>query len=189
MKRGVTDKMLDFVRANQIVARGKSMDIDEGTFSSRVNSFCSLFCEQDENTSQLASMVTVLENIKGFKAMSKGKTLLYSKKMAGMVITFAMYMVLVLLINALALFVQYGDETYKLHMVWGVMIGISCGLLLMMWFLMFIVIPIILYLVCKSFHGEALDKLSLSTFLEGYTLETVVLPNSGEEIGRTRASI
>ncbi|GJY51128.1 hypothetical protein Tco_0441975 [Tanacetum coccineum] len=50
--------------------------------------------------------------------------------MAGMVIAFAMYVVLVLLINALALFVQYGDETYKLHMIWRVMIGISCSLLL-----------------------------------------------------------
>ncbi|GJS43972.1 DNA helicase [Tanacetum coccineum] len=37
----------------------------------------------------LASVVTVLENIKGFKEMSKGKTLLYDKNMAGMVIAFA----------------------------------------------------------------------------------------------------
>ncbi|GJZ52751.1 hypothetical protein Tco_0607636 [Tanacetum coccineum] len=138
---------------------------------------------------QLASVVTVLENVKGFKAISKSNKLLNGKKKVEVAIAFAMYVVLSALIIAWELFVQHGDEIFRLHMVWRVVIGIVCGLVLMMWLLKFITIHTILYLVCKSVHGEAIDKLSLSTFLEEYTLETAVLPISGEEIGRTRASV
>ncbi|GJX37359.1 hypothetical protein Tco_0250662 [Tanacetum coccineum] len=181
---------------------------------------------------QLASVVTVLENVKGFKAISKSNKLLNGKKKVEVAIAFAMYVVLSALIIAWELFVQHGDEIFSPEGVASPhnQVGSSpegngtlpfthaggnpyrprqdsnmrpclggktsipldqmpVGLVLMMWLLKFITIHTILYLVCKSVHGEAIDKLSLSTFLEEYTLETAVLPISGEEIGRTRASV
>ncbi|GKD39724.1 hypothetical protein Tco_1259931 [Tanacetum coccineum] len=143
--------------------------------------------------SQLASVVTVLENVNGFKAMKKGKNLLYGKKVVGMVIGFVMYVILVGMMIVLELFVgtRYGEYVFGIRIIWRVMIGILCGVVLLVWFLLFIVIQTVLYLVCKSFHREAIDKLSLSTFLGAYNGETIVLPNSGEEIqlGRTQVSV
>ena len=142
---------------------------------------------------QLASVVTVLENEIGFKAMKKGKNLLHGKKVVGIVIAFVMYVILVGLMIVLELFVEYyyGDYVFGLHLIWRVMIGILWGLVLLIWFLLLIVMQTVLYLVCKSLHREAIDKLSLSTFLGAYNGETIVLPNSVEEIqlGRTQASV
>ncbi|KAI3820403.1 hypothetical protein L1987_07949 [Smallanthus sonchifolius] len=131
---------------------------------------------------QLASVVTVLENIHGFKALKKGKDLANGKKKVGMRIAFVLYGILVGLNVVYILFVEYGHEVYRLALIWRVMIGILCGILLLMLFLLFIVTQTVLYLVCKSYHREAIDKLSLSTFLGAYMGETVVYPRSGEEI-------
>ncbi|GJV60913.1 hypothetical protein Tco_1467013 [Tanacetum coccineum] len=138
---------------------------------------------------QLASVVTVLEDLNGFNAMKKGKVLLYGKKKDGMGLAFVMYFLLIGLMIVLELFVEY--EIAHLHVIWRVMIGILCGFVILIWFLLFIVMQTVLYLVCKSFHREAIDKLSLSTFLGAYAGETIVLPSTGEEIqlGRTRASV
>ncbi|PWA92400.1 hypothetical protein CTI12_AA080420 [Artemisia annua] len=140
---------------------------------------------------QLASVVTVLEDLNGFNAMKKGKILLYGKKKVGMPIAFVMYVLLLGIMIVLEVFVEYGDDVANLHVIWRVMIGILCALVLLIWFLLFIVMQTVLYLVCKSFHREAIDKLSLSTFLGAYAGEPLVLPNTSEEIqlGRTRASL
>ncbi|KAI3686100.1 hypothetical protein L1987_79770 [Smallanthus sonchifolius] len=131
---------------------------------------------------QLASVVTVLENIRGFNAMKKGKMLANGKKAVGMGIAFVLYVILLGLIIVYQVFVESGDEISGLAMIWRVMIGILCCILLMMLFLLFIVTQTMLYLVCKSHHREAIDKLSLTTFLSAYTAETVVYPKPGEEI-------
>ncbi|KVH99634.1 uncharacterized protein LOC112514738 [Cynara cardunculus var. scolymus] len=131
---------------------------------------------------QLASVVTVLENSHGLKAMKKGKDLMKGKKKLGMGIAFVLYVILVGIVVVYELFVEYGDEIFRWAMVWRVMMGILCGLLLVMLFLLFFVTQTVLYLVCKSHHREAIDKLSLSTYLGAYTGETVVYPNAGEEI-------
>ncbi|KAI3820405.1 hypothetical protein L1987_07951 [Smallanthus sonchifolius] len=131
---------------------------------------------------QLASVVTVLENIHGFKALKKGKDLASGKKAVGMGIAFVLYGFLEGLIFVYWLFIKYGHVFFRLALIWRVMIGILCGILLLMLFLVFMVTQTVLYLVCKSYHREAIDKLSLSTFLEAYMGETVVYPGSGEEI-------
>ncbi|XP_023753616.1 uncharacterized protein LOC111901977 [Lactuca sativa] len=132
---------------------------------------------------QLASVITVLENTQGFKAMKKGKQLANGKKKVGMGIAFVLYAFLVGLLVVYELFVEYGRGVFELAMVWRVMIGILCGLLLLMLFLLFIVTQTVLYLVCKSHHREVIDKLSLSTVLGGHMGETVVNPTvGGEEI-------
>ncbi|PWA92401.1 hypothetical protein CTI12_AA080430 [Artemisia annua] len=137
---------------------------------------------------ELASVVTVLENVYGFKAMKKGKKLLYGKKKVGMMIAFVMYAILVGLIIVIELFVEYGDDIFELGIVWRVMIGILCGLVLLVWFCLFIVTQTVLYMVCKSFHREAIDKVSLSTLLGVYLGETVVnLKHEEEEVQLGRA--
>ncbi|KAL8243288.1 hypothetical protein R6Q59_009546 [Mikania micrantha] len=131
---------------------------------------------------QLASVVTVLENIHGFQALKKGRDLANGKKKVGMGIAFVLYGILVGMIVVYLLFVEYGHEVYRLALIWKVMIGILCGVLILMLFLVFMVTQTVLYLVCKSYHREAIDKLSLSTFLGAYIGETVVYPKSVEEI-------
>ncbi|KAI3686101.1 hypothetical protein L1987_79771 [Smallanthus sonchifolius] len=128
---------------------------------------------------QLASVVTVLENIRGFNAMKKGKMLVNGKKIVGMGIAFVLYGILLGLITVYQLFVEFGDEISGLATIWRVLIGILCVILLTMLFLLFIVMQTVLYLVCKSYHREAVDKLGLLTFLSAYMAETVVY---GEEI-------
>lgn len=131
---------------------------------------------------QLASVVTVLENTYGFRAMKKGKHLANGKKKVGMGIAFVLYGLLLGLLIVYELFVEYGGEIFELALIWRVMIGILCGILLLKLFLLFIVTQTVLYLVCKSHHREVIDKLSLSTFLGAYMGETVVYPAVGEEI-------
>ncbi|KAJ9564938.1 hypothetical protein OSB04_000904 [Centaurea solstitialis] len=138
---------------------------------------------------QLASVVTVLENSHGLKAMRKGRDLIRGKKKLGMGIAFVLYVVLVGVVIVYELFVEYGDEIFGWAMVWRVLMGILCGFLLMNLFLLFFVTQTVLYLVCKSHHREAIDKLSLSTFLGAYSGETVVYPNVGEEIQLGRPQV
>ncbi|KAK1406879.1 hypothetical protein QVD17_38488 [Tagetes erecta] len=130
---------------------------------------------------QLASVVTVLENVNGFKAITKGKVLLNGKKAVGMGIAFILCAILVAIFVVYAQFVVLGDDV-NLLMIWRVLIGVLCVVLVMVMFLLVIVSQTVLYLVCKSYHREAIDKLSLSTFLGAYMGETVVYPGPGEEI-------
>ncbi|XP_076919376.1 uncharacterized protein LOC143580156 [Bidens hawaiensis] len=129
---------------------------------------------------QLASVVTVLEKIHGFKALKKGKLLASGKKVVGMGIAFVLYGILYGILTVYKVYVEWDDS--GLAMIWRVMIGILCGILVMMVFLLFIVTQTVLYLVCKSYHREVIDKLSLSTFLSVYMGETVVHPQPCEEI-------
>ncbi|KAK1406880.1 hypothetical protein QVD17_38489 [Tagetes erecta] len=136
---------------------------------------------------QLASVVTVLEDVKGLKAMKRGKLLVNGKKMVSMGIMFVLYGVLLGLILVYQLFVEFGDDVANLVMIWRVLIAIGCVVLVVVLFLVMIVSQTVLYLVCKSYHREAIDKMSLSTFLSAYTTETVVYPKPGEEIQLGRA--
>ncbi|KAJ0571679.1 hypothetical protein HanHA300_Chr05g0192841 [Helianthus annuus] len=136
---------------------------------------------------QLASVVTVLENVNGYTAMQKGKQLANGKKAVGMGIAFVLYGLLLGLVLVYELFVEYGDDVAGLLMIWRVLIGVVCGVLFMKLFLVFIVAQTVLYLVCKSYHREVVDKVCLSTFLSGYVGETVVYPKPGEEIQLGRA--
>lgn len=131
---------------------------------------------------QLASVVTVLENIRGFKAIKKGKQLANGKKKVGMAIALVLYVFLVGLFLVYFYFVEYGDDIYKWTLIWRVLVGILCVIVVMVYFLVLIVTQTVLYLVCKLFHREEIDKLSLSTFLGAHTGETVVYPKPGEEI-------
>ncbi|XP_076919365.1 uncharacterized protein LOC143580143 [Bidens hawaiensis] len=131
-------------------------------------------------------VVTVLEKIHGFKAFKKGKLLASGKKIVGMGIVFVLYGCLYGILTVYIICVEYGDELYGddsgLPMIWRVMNGILCGILVMMVFLLFIVTQTVLNLVCKSYHQETIDKLSLSTFLSAYIGETVVNPKTDNEI-------
>ncbi|KAI3686097.1 hypothetical protein L1987_79767 [Smallanthus sonchifolius] len=136
-----------------------------------------------------AVVFTIASIYTGSEALKKGKYLANRKKKVGMRIAFVLYVFLVGLNVVYILFVEYGHEVYILALMWRVMIGILCGILLLMLFLVFIVTQTVLYLVCKSYHREAIDQLCLSTFLGAYMGETVVYPRSGEKIqlGRSQS--
>ncbi|KAF5807576.1 hypothetical protein HanXRQr2_Chr05g0235221 [Helianthus annuus] len=132
---------------------------------------------------QLARVVNVLENIYGFNALKKGKDLANGNKLVGMEIAFVLYGFLVGLILVYLLFVEYGYEVLIWVLIWRVMMGILCGVIFfLVLLLVFIVTQTVVYLVCKSYHREAIDKVGLSTFLSAYMAETIVYPRSGEEI-------
>ncbi|XP_076901322.1 uncharacterized protein LOC143555699 [Bidens hawaiensis] len=137
---------------------------------------------------QLASVVTVLEDDKGFDALKKGKALASGKKSVGMGIAFVLSALFAGLVIVYLLFVEFGDDVFNWALIWRVLMGILCGLLFLGLLLVVIVVQTVLYLVCKSYHREAIDKMGLSTFLAAYATEAVVYPRSGEEIqlGRTQ---
>ncbi|XP_071703703.1 uncharacterized protein [Rutidosis leptorrhynchoides] len=90
-------------------------------------------------------------------------------------IAFVLYVILLGLMLVYEVFVEFGDNVAELKMIWRVMIGMLCAAVVMILLLMFGVTHVMLYFVCKSYHGEAVDKLSLAAYLGAYCDETVVI--------------
>lgn len=114
---------------------------------------------------QLASVVTVLEDTYGIKAMMKGRSLIKGKMLLSLVIFFKLNLCLVAIQILFEIFVVHGRSL-------GTMkrggFGILCFVLLFVLILLGLVIQTILYFVCKSYHHENIDKSSLSDHLEVY---------------------
>lgn len=128
---------------------------------------------------QLASVVSVLESSYGLKAMKKSKDLIKGNRGVAISIFFLLNMSLILIKFLFEIFVVHGNS---LHMeAWKrVGFGVLCFLLLLTFFLFGLVIQTILYLVCKSYHNENIDKGDLSNHLESYLGEYE--PLSGKEV-------
>nr|GEY88393.1 hypothetical protein [Tanacetum cinerariifolium] len=88
---------------------------------------------------KLASVVTVLENFKGLKAISKSNKLLNAKKKVEVAIAFAMYVVLSALIIAWELFVEYGDEIFSIPKNPRFFMSSSVRTMVFVWFLVDII--------------------------------------------------
>uniref|UniRef100_A0A7N0URN0 Uncharacterized protein n=1 Tax=Kalanchoe fedtschenkoi TaxID=63787 RepID=A0A7N0URN0_KALFE len=122
---------------------------------------------------QLASVVSVLEDSYGLRAMVKSKNLLKGKLLAPSFI----FLVLILLAGAL----QFGFELVVVHgegmygMVQRAGFGILTLVLLLGLILFWLVVQTVIYFVCKSYHHENIDKSSLSDHLELYLGEYVPL--------------
>lgn len=114
---------------------------------------------------QLASVVTVLEDLYGVKAMMKSKDLIKGKVGVASVIFFKLNLSLLVIQILFWDFVVDGRslDTWK-----RVGFGILCFLLLFKLILFGLVIQTIIYFVCKSYHHENIDKSSLSDHLEVY---------------------
>ncbi|XAR62418.1 hypothetical protein NMG60_11017163 [Bertholletia excelsa] len=114
---------------------------------------------------QLASVVSVLEDSKGFKAMVKSKNLIKGKAWVAIAI-FLMLIVCLIGIEAIfELLVVHGGE---FGVVGRVGFGAICCLLMFKLVLFGLVVQTVIYFVCKSYHHESIDRSSLSTHLEVY---------------------
>ncbi|KAJ6366287.1 hypothetical protein OIU77_002799 [Salix suchowensis] len=116
----------------------------------------------------LASVISVLEDFYGIKAMMKSKELIKGK----MGIAAAVFIV----VGICFVGIQFLFETFVV-LGWPVEIriamGLLCLLLLFKVILFGLVIQTVLYFVCKSYHHENIDKSSLSDHLEVYLGEYV----------------
>ncbi|KAL8226413.1 hypothetical protein R6Q57_016245 [Mikania cordata] len=113
----------------------------------------------------LASVVSVLESSYGFKAMTKSKDLIKGNRVVAISVFVLLYLSLALIQFLFEALVVHGSslETWK-----RVGFGVLCFVLLLTFFLFGLVIETILYLICKSYHHENIDKGDLSNHLESY---------------------
>ncbi|OWM76374.1 uncharacterized protein LOC116210954 [Punica granatum] len=122
---------------------------------------------------QLASVVSVLEDVYGRKAMVKSKALIKGKMgisvgcFAGLVLLFTVVQV------AFEFLVVIDDLVRGLRN--RILIGLLCVVLLLGVGLLGLVVQTVLYFVCKSFHHENIDKPSLVDHLEVYRGDYVPL--------------
>ncbi|KAI3889509.1 hypothetical protein MKX03_023623 [Papaver bracteatum] len=111
----------------------------------------------------LASVISILEDIRGIEAMKKGKNLIKGK----IRISWRIYFTFQSCCAAVQFAFRYQDS---LALVGRVSLGISCLLLLVIFIHFGIVTQTIVYFVCKSHHKENIDKSSLADHLDGYYL-------------------
>ncbi|CAB4289115.1 unnamed protein product [Prunus armeniaca] len=120
----------------------------------------------------LASVVSVLEEARGIKAMTKSKALLKGNMWVAAIIYF--------MLNVLAALLQFAFQKlvvrgYSFGVVDRVAYGLICLLLLFKLILFWLVTQTVLYFVCKSYHHENIDKSALSDHLEVYLGDYVPL--------------
>ncbi|PWA83333.1 hypothetical protein CTI12_AA172840 [Artemisia annua] len=126
---------------------------------------------------QLASVVSVLESSYGLKAMTKSKDLIKGNRVVSISVFFILIILFTLIKFLFELLVVHGRSLG----VWNrTGFSILCSLLLLTFFLFGLVIQTIIYLVCKSYHHENIDKGDLSNHLESYLGEYE--PLSGKDI-------
>ncbi|KAI4366621.1 hypothetical protein MLD38_022478 [Melastoma candidum] len=120
---------------------------------------------------QLSSVVTVLEEDYGFRAMRKSKDLVRGKTWAAVGIFFLLNVGSSLVQVLFEKVVVHGEENTVIRVVVG---GLSLQLVSIL-MLTGLVVQTVLYLVCKSYHHENIDKSALSDHLEVYLGEYVPL--------------
>ncbi|XP_058189428.1 uncharacterized protein LOC131307017 [Rhododendron vialii] len=111
----------------------------------------------------LASIVSVLEDIKGIKAMTKSGNLIQGK----------MWIAIVFLLKLEAaifgirkLFKSQVVHTGTFGIAGRFTFGFLCLLMIFSVFLFGLVIETVIYFVCKSYHNKNINKLSLSDHLD-----------------------
>ncbi|KAK1384379.1 ATP-binding cassette sub-family A member like [Heracleum sosnowskyi] len=114
---------------------------------------------------QLASIVTVLEDSSGIKAMKKSSNLIKGKFWVALAIFIELNIPVGVIQFAFYTFVIYAHfwEMWK-----RLLVGIACLVLLVPIFLYQLVLQTIIYFVCKSYHNETIDKPAMSNHLGGY---------------------
>ncbi|KAH6789131.1 hypothetical protein C2S51_004137 [Perilla frutescens var. frutescens] len=117
---------------------------------------------------QLASVVSVLEDSYGIKAMIKSKSLIRGKMMVAIAIFFKLNVLIFALNIFFKVFVVYGG--FRGGWARSLGFGALCLLLLLIIILFGLVVQTVVYLVCKSYHHENIDKSALSDHLEAVYL-------------------
>ncbi|KAG5525188.1 hypothetical protein RHGRI_031762 [Rhododendron griersonianum] len=119
---------------------------------------------------QLAGVISVLEDIKGIKAMNKSKNLMQGKMWIAIIILFKLYFAV---FGIRILFKSQVVHNGTFGVVGRFAFGFLCLLMIFSVFLFGFVIETVIYFVCKSYHHENIDKSSLSDLLEDYQGEYI----------------
>ncbi|GMY06567.1 hypothetical protein FCV25MIE_01806 [Fagus crenata] len=121
---------------------------------------------------QLASVVSVLEDTYGFRAMTKSKALIKGKIGVAIVVFLKLNISLAIIQIIFQKRVVHGQSLGTVNRTAS---GILCLLLLLELSLFGLVIQTVIYFVCKSYHHENIDKAALSDHLEVYLGDYVPL--------------
>ncbi|XP_061971032.1 uncharacterized protein LOC133693759 [Populus nigra] len=128
---------------------------------------------------QLASVVSVLEEASGFKAMMKSRELIKGKMWVAIIIF------LMLNLSSGALHILFENKVVhgsSLGILNRASFGILSLLVLLVLYLFGLVIQTVIYFVCKSYHHENIDKSALSDHLEVYLGEYVPLKSKDVQL-------
>ncbi|XP_026396554.1 uncharacterized protein LOC113291209 [Papaver somniferum] len=123
----------------------------------------------------LASVVTILEDAYGIKAMKKAKDLIKGKRWVSFITVLLIYSFLeyfnVMLWDIVK--TKYDPASFTTGVVAKLIIVTVCLLLQLIGILVGLVVQSVLYFVCKSYHSETIDKASLECRLKAYREEYV----------------
>ncbi|KAE8647346.1 hypothetical protein Csa_003854 [Cucumis sativus] len=111
---------------------------------------------------QLAGVVSVLEESRGFKAMAKSRLLLKENMVSATVIVLTIYsgFGILLWLKALTKKMLFSPSTVP---IWMYLLGsLSLDFLILVFLLWRLVSETMIYLVCKSYNHESIDKTTLS---------------------------
>ncbi|KAK9110358.1 hypothetical protein Sjap_018418 [Stephania japonica] len=109
----------------------------------------------------MASVVSVLEDSRGLRAMKRSKGLLKGKMKVAIAIFVVFQVVLIGMQVGYSILASIGGLGVRLG------VGIVCFFVLLMMCLLGLVVETVLYIVCKSCHHERVDQASLADILEG----------------------
>ncbi|KAJ6391773.1 hypothetical protein OIU77_025687 [Salix suchowensis] len=118
------------------------------------------------HTLQLQSCtVSVLEEVCGFKAMTKSRALIKGKMWTALIIFFNLTVASAVVNMAFQNLAVHG---VSMNMAGRVFLGVICSALFLGLFLFGFVTQTVIYFVCKSNHHENIEKSALSDHLEVY---------------------
>ncbi|KAI3903654.1 hypothetical protein MKW98_032308 [Papaver atlanticum] len=112
----------------------------------------------------LASVVSVLEESYGYKAILKSKALIKGKTSIALVVFIELQISFMVVLSTFEILVTHG----RIGVMGKVSLGIFCFLLLSFFIHFALVIQTVVYFVCKSYHQEHIDKSCLAEHLEAY---------------------
>uniref|UniRef100_A0A2P2JPF6 Uncharacterized protein MANES_02G173000 n=1 Tax=Rhizophora mucronata TaxID=61149 RepID=A0A2P2JPF6_RHIMU len=127
----------------------------------------------------LATVVSVLEEACGFKAMTKTSALIKGKMWIAVIVFLKLILSFVVVLILFEKLVVSGNSFGALERV---AFGVICLLLLLKLFLFQLVIQTVIYFVCKSYHHENIDKSALSDHLEVYLGDYVPLKSKDVQL-------
>ncbi|KAM7257251.1 hypothetical protein ACFE04_012992 [Oxalis oulophora] len=110
----------------------------------------------------LASVVSVLEKVKGCKAMKKSKVLIKGH----LVVSIALFVFQVFAFGGISIVYEVFVVDGSLNLGVKILLGILCYVLMVIVALLVLVIQTVIYFVCKSYHHENIDRTLLADHLE-----------------------
>ncbi|KAK9997061.1 hypothetical protein SO802_021747 [Lithocarpus litseifolius] len=133
---------------------------------------------------QLASVVSVLEGIRGIQAMKKSKTLIKGK----MGVAVAFFILLCTCFVGIDLVFEYIVVLENVpDIAIRIVVGILSLLFLFKLILIALVVQTVVYFVCKSYHHQTIDKSALADHLEAVYLGDYVRLRKDIQLGDTHA--